>query len=179
VSLREPSHALSQPPDDSYSAAHQSPLLRRLHDRHSLAETIRLGCWVQQEFLAARGVGATSFRAFVRQSNISAPVSSSWRAIAIWQLSQKFPEIIHCRHLGVAHFGVILSVPEPFQLQLIRQAEYHRWSRSRLVTEISSLRTRQSESRCFDPEQRLGEDFCGFHPASSLSVPATETRLAG
>ncbi|MEN9580164.1 MAG: hypothetical protein RJA70_3173 [Pseudomonadota bacterium] len=58
--------------------------------------------------------------------------SSLWRAVAIYELSLSFPELTGYTHVGVGHLSVILGMPPTHRIELLRAAEYHRWTRRKL-----------------------------------------------
>ncbi len=133
--------------DGPYNAGRQSVQpLEPDAPRSSLQHAIDLGAWVHEQLAHAGWVDSCasgerpSLRGLIRRLNAPMGVSTIWRALAIYRLSLKHPEIVHCRHLGVAHFSVILGVDEPYQLNLLRLAEHNRWSRRRLLSEVAALK---------------------------------------
>lgn len=82
--------------------------------------------------LKRRGPKPNSLRALSIHLRGVIPLSSMWRAIAIFQLAQMHPELGRYRHLGVAHLSVLLGLKGPLRLGLLRKAEIECWSRRRL-----------------------------------------------
>jgi hypothetical protein len=109
----------------------------------SLAKTIELGRRVLE--LAAKlgattdGQRAPSFRLIAKQLDAPRGASSVWRAAAIYRLAERYPELYGYRHLGVGHLAVLLALRGPIQLELLRQAEGHRWSRRKLEAKVRRI----------------------------------------
>ncbi len=138
VRLHQHVFAQGQRRSEGWSQSHMSeaPISSSL-------KAIRLGYEIYQTLppaergrVGARGRKLASFRKLAAMRGM--PVSTLWRALAIYQLYVRFPELGSYRHLGVAHLSVILGVEDQYQLYFMRMAEIERWSRRRLDHEIRS-----------------------------------------
>jgi hypothetical protein len=145
----------------------------------SLANTIELGRRVLE--LAARlgatsdGQRAPSFRLIAKQLDASRGASSVWRAAAIYRLAERYPELYGYRHLGVGHLAVLLALRGPIQLELLRKAEYHRWSRRKLESEVRRVTDNPSQaaedaSALLDLDERNPEQNPESDPRGSGAV---------
>ena len=109
----------------------------------SIAETTDLGRRViaLADQLGARTDRrrAVSFRLLAKQLETPKAASSLWRAVAIYRLAERYPELYTYQHLGVAHLSVLLSLRGPVQLALLRKAERMRWSRRKLEAKVKRL----------------------------------------
>lgn len=85
-------------------------------------------------------------------------LTTAWRALGLYRMSLVAPEILRYRHLGVAHFGVLLGLPESLRLVFARRAEYERWSRRKLETNTGHLRKGSRKSLEHAP-RALDEPF--------------------
>ena len=90
--------------------------------------------------------GRKSLRSLVFNTNGELALSSAWRAMQIYQLSVRYPEVANYTHLGVGHFSVILGAPREDQLHLMRWAELKHCSRRQLARMISGSRQTQLAS---------------------------------
>lgn len=114
----------------------------------SLVRAIELGEHVHRLLEARRGAGdsvAVSLKGLVHQMKLPLPMSTLWRALAIYRWSCEDPEIAHCRHLRLGHLSVLLGVEPIYRLPLLRAAEYHRWSRRELQARASGLKSELKE----------------------------------
>jgi hypothetical protein len=118
-----------------------------------LAKTLELGRKVLAivESLGAGAGGAKrapSFRSIAEQLDEPRAVSSvtAWRALAIYRLAEQYPELRQFRHVGVGHMALMLSVPAPFQIDLLRCAERMRWSRREIEAALECSRKRQERT---------------------------------
>ena len=113
----------------------------------SLQRALQLGALVhrclQQRQSAAPSGGAGSLRRVLAQLPNAPSLTTAWRALGLYRLSLRHPEILDCAHLGIAHFGILLSVPAQLQLAFIQRAESERWSRRRLDQETAPLRRKR------------------------------------
>ncbi|MEN9580118.1 MAG: hypothetical protein RJA70_3127 [Pseudomonadota bacterium] len=115
---------------------------------NSLHSALELGQQLQQLLDSRRGYSETSavtLRGLARQVGLPVPMTTLWRALAIYRWSCQEPEVAHCRHLRVSHFSVLLGVEPAYRLALLRAAEHERWSRREL----------QARARALQPTWRL------------------------
>lgn len=85
------------------------------------------------------GAAASACRSIVEFGILPAGASTLWRALAIYRLACRHPELFHYQHLGVAHVSLLLRVRGPLQLALLRRAERRRWSRARLQNRLAAI----------------------------------------
>lgn len=119
---------------------------------HSLQWALEVGEMVFQRvfngderLLRARGKKNSSFRRLAADPELGMSPSSLWRAVAIYELSRRFPELTQYVHTGVGHISVVLGLPEPDQYSLLRAAESQRWTRRRLQREAAQLRLQRRQ----------------------------------
>jgi hypothetical protein len=104
----------------------------------SLTRAIELGFRAYRE-LRAHGIDdlqshrrskAQSLRKLARTWGV--PLSTLCRALSVYLLWQRNPEIAGYEHVGVCHVSVVLALEGEQQLGLLRKAEAARWSRGQL-----------------------------------------------
>lgn len=98
-----------------------------------------------EELLRARGRKCSSFRKLSAHPELKMSSSSLWRAVAIYELSLRFPEIVEYAHTGVGHISVVLGLPAADQFSLLRQTEAERWTRRKLQRVVTELRIERRE----------------------------------
>jgi hypothetical protein len=114
---------------------------------HSLGAALQAGRIIfeslfkgDERLLRARGKKCSSFRKLANHPRLGMSPSSLWRAVAIFELSRRFPELQHYTHIGVGHVSVVLGLPSATQFQLLRQCESERWTRRHLQTLVLQAR---------------------------------------
>lgn len=90
--------------------------------------------------LRSRGPKHTSFRRLALHPELPMSASNLWRAVAIYELSRRLPDLSRTTHLGVCHVRAVLGLPPQEQEQLLARAESERWDVSRLETQASARR---------------------------------------
>jgi hypothetical protein len=108
---------------------------RKIHDVLTREGHVDLGARCRKEY---------SCRKLARLHRV--PASTLWRALAIYQLSQRHPELADCHHVGVGHLSVLLGIPREHQLYFLRRAESSRWSRAQLERQIRRLEARSQDT---------------------------------
>jgi hypothetical protein len=142
-------------PDATAPASDATVLARAVESAgglHSLQWALEIGEMVFQRvfngderLLRARGKKNSSFRRLAADPELGMSPSSLWRAVAIYELSRRFPELAQYVHTGVGHISVVLGLPEPEQYGLLRAAESQRWTRRRLQREAAQLRLQRRQ----------------------------------
>jgi hypothetical protein len=102
------------------------------------------------EALRTRGLKDTSFRKLSAHPKLPFSAATLWRAVAIFDLSQRFPGLLQMKHLGVAHMRAVLGLPADVQERLLRIAETERWTKDRIEERASFHRLK--------PQQKAGAD---------------------
>ncbi|MEN9578178.1 MAG: hypothetical protein RJA70_1187 [Pseudomonadota bacterium] len=114
----------------------------------TLRHAIELGEQIQRLLDSSRNAAdpsAVSLKGLARQMRLPVPMSTLWRALAIYRWNCRDPEIAHCRHLRVGHLSALLGVDPVHRLALLRAAEHQRWSRRELQTRAASLKSGSRE----------------------------------
>lgn len=125
-----------------------------------LGPTLDLGRRVAELRSHLTGTGATvspSCRNLVELGMLPGGASSMWRALAIYRLACRYPELYRYEHLGVAHLALLLKVAPPLQLALLRRAERKQWSRSQLQGRLQLITSQQT--RGVDPLEQFAEEL--------------------
>lgn len=120
-----------------------------------------------EALLRARGRKCSSFRKLSSHPELRMSSSSLWRAVAIYELSLRFPELVEYAHTGVGHISVVLGLPAADQFRLLRQTEAERWTRRKLQKVVTQLRIEQRGTGEV-PKGKLVERLAG------LSMLATD-----
>lgn len=125
-------------------------LLKGVSGTHSLHAALQAGHVIfeqvfmgDERMLRARGKKCSSFRKLASHPRLGMSPSSLWRAVAIFELSRRFPELQEYVHTGVGHISVILGLQASDQFKLLRQCETERWTRRHLQHVVAELRTAQ------------------------------------
>ncbi len=125
-------------------------LLKEVSGAHSLHAALQAGRVIfdrvfmsDERLLRARGKKCSSFRKLAAHPRLGMSPSSLWRAVAIFELSRRFPELESYVHTGVGHISVVLGLPASEQFKLLRQCETERWTRRHLQSVVAELRAAQ------------------------------------
>lgn len=87
--------------------------------------------------LHTRGPKHMSFRRLATHPELPMSASNLWRAVAIYELCQRFPALTDASHLGVSHARVVLGLPPREQEELLSRAEAERWNVARLESQVA------------------------------------------
>lgn len=160
-------------------------VLEDVSSLHSLKAALEVGNIVfrhifdgDERLLRARGKKNSSFRKLAAHPRLGMSPSSLWRAVAIYELSRRFPELTQYEHTGVGHVSVVLGLPEADQFRLLRSTESERWTRRKLQKEAALVRgTRRTEMPL--PHVRFLERLAGLELLAHDSCQTELSRLAG
>jgi hypothetical protein len=119
-----------------------------------------------EQLLRARGRKCSSFRKLSSHPELRMSSSSLWRAVAIYELSLRFPELVEYVHTGVGHISVVLGLPATDQFRLLRQTETERWTRRKLQKVVTQLRIEQRDAGEV-PKGKLIERLAGLSMLAS------------
>lgn len=152
---------------DGYDVEQVVFLLRRVEGQ-SLPAALEIGKILfatvfasDDSLLRARGRKCSSFRKLASHPDLQMSTSSLWRAVAIYELSLRFPELGRYNNVGVGHISVVLGLPQADQFVLLREAESKRWTRRKLQKMASEIRLRQREPGMI-PCARVVESLAGL-----------------
>jgi hypothetical protein len=150
---------------------------------HSLQAALEVGEIVyrrifkgDERLLRARGKKNGSFRKLAAHPRLGMSPSSLWRAVAIYELSRRFPELAQYVHTGVGHISVVLGLPEVEQFRLLRTTESERWTRRRLQKEAADVRGAQRQSSPL-PQSKILDRLAGLELLARDSCQAELSRL--
>lgn len=147
-----------EPQETTDSGVHRIPYLTpeqylvlhlgRIADQGTLAAACEAGRHIWGYRYAQDGderpkpgiVRASSFRQLARIEGMPMSPASLCRAVGIYQLALRMPELLGFRRVGVGHVSTVLRLPLEQQVALLYQAEQDGWSRSRLQSRVDSLR---------------------------------------
>lgn len=90
--------------------------------------------------LRSRGPKHASFRRLALHPELPMSASNLWRAVAIYELSRRLPDLRRTTHLGVCHVRAVLGLPPREQKQLLARAESERWEVSQLEARAATRR---------------------------------------
>jgi hypothetical protein len=167
-------------------------VLRSVTGSHSLQAALEVGEIVfrqvfrgDERLLRARGKKCSAFRKLAADPSLGMSPSSLWRAVAIFELGRRFPEITQYAHTGVGHISVVLGLPTADQFRLLRQTEAERWTRRKLQKVVTDLRLSRRGVGAL-PNSKLIERLEGLDmlmddagaPKHLADVDALEVRMA-
>jgi hypothetical protein len=116
-----------------------------------LAPALRLGQLVASKLADAATEGQTSsFRRLAAHELRSHAPSSLWRALNVFRLAGRYPELATYVHIGVGHVSVVLTLPETEGVALLRRAELLGWSRRHLESEVRAHKQLPTEASDVD-----------------------------
>lgn len=78
------------------------------------------------ELLRRNGPKHVSFGLLAARADLGMSRANLWRAVAIYELSLRQPQLRHGSHLGVSHVRAVLGLPELEQERLLARAESER-----------------------------------------------------
>jgi hypothetical protein len=81
-------------------------------------------------------------------ASLGIPRSTLWRALAIYQLCDRYPEVREYHHVGVCHLSLVLGLDRDQQIFWLRRVERSRLSRGQLARAIRTARGRDSSLEC-------------------------------
>ncbi len=99
-----------------------------------------------RRLLYERGRKCHSLRRLAARPGLGMSVSSLWRAVAVYELSLRFPELVQYEHVGVGHISVVLGLPNADVFRLLRMAEGERWTKRKLQQIAADLRRQYRQS---------------------------------
>lgn len=147
--------------------------LRSVNAGHSVASALEAGEIIfrhvfgsDHALLHARGRKCSSFRRLAAHPQLAMSTSSLWRAVAIYELSLRFPEIVNYVHVGVGHISVVLGLPEVDQFRMLRETEANCWTRRKLQKVATDLRLGQREPGSV-PNARILDSLAGLEMLAS------------
>jgi hypothetical protein len=114
-----------------------------------------------ETLLRARGKKCSSFRKLAAHPELGMSSSSLWRAVAIYELSLRFPELCDYVHTGVGHISVVLGLPPADQFTLLRHTEAQRWTRRKLQKVVTDMRLAQRGAGML-PRSKVVERLAGL-----------------
>jgi hypothetical protein len=82
-----------------------------------------------------------ALRVLAARTDLPLSASALYRALAIYELSQKQAGGQGWQHLGVSHLRVVLGLAEDVQAELLGRAEAEQWTVARLEREAVTLRS--------------------------------------
>jgi hypothetical protein len=81
-----------------------------------------------------------ALRALAASPDLPMSASALYRALAIYELSQRQTNVTSWKHLGVCHLRTVLGLPTETQDYLLTAAEAERWTVAKLEREVLCLR---------------------------------------
>ena len=157
--------------------------LENVSTLHSLQAALEVGQIVFQRvfksderLLRARGKKNSSFRKLAAHPRLGMSPSSLWRAVAIFELSRRFPELTQYAHTGVGHISVVLGLPEAEQYRLLRTTESERWTRRRLQKEAAGVRGVYQQANPL-PRPRILDRMAGLELLARDATPEQGQRM--
>lgn len=159
--------------------------LRGVNATHSLQASLEAGEIIfrhvfegDEQVLRARGKKCSSFRRLAAHPELKMSPSSLWRAVAVYELSRRFPEIAQYTHTGVGHVSVVFGLPAAEQFRLLRLTEAQRWTRRYLQKVAREVRRAHRAGggvpRCRLIEQLEGLDMMVRDANADPQLPAIE-----
>lgn len=117
--------------------------LRRLHQATGLHLMIRVGALIVDRIYGgdparwrSHGRKDTSFRKLAAHPDSPFEASTLSRAVGIYLLTRRRPDIARLAHVGPSHLQEILGLDEGTQDRLLERAESDAWSTRRLRDEV-------------------------------------------
>lgn len=112
----------------------------------SIGQILRIGELVYQGLYGSSRAlqsdsGGASLRRLAGHPAIKWKVTSLWRAVSVYELSLRMPQLFDLPGLGVSHFRAVLGLPDGVQANLLTQAATERWTKRRLENEALRHRT--------------------------------------
>lgn len=112
----------------------------------SVGHVLRLGELVYQGLYGSSralqsDAGAASLRRLAAHPQVAWKVTSLWRAVSVYELSLRLPQLFDLPGLGVSHFRAVLGLPPHVQESLLQSAAEEKWTKRRLESEALRFRT--------------------------------------
>jgi hypothetical protein len=159
VSREGSSHlAIERRGSDSPALDHRPPIpdvdalvrdLRQLYCVKGIELMVRIGELIVERIYAgdcakwrSHGRKNTSFRKLSSHPDLPFHASQLSRAVSIYLLSQRRPELVRFAHVGPSHLQEILGLEQEEQDRLLRCVEAESWSTRRLREEVRACQPR-------------------------------------
>jgi hypothetical protein len=85
-------------------------------------------------------VRASSFRQLARLEGMPMSPASLCRAVSIYHLTMRMPELLTFRRVGIGHVSTVLRLEPNLQVDLLYRAESENWSRTHLQSVVDGYR---------------------------------------
>lgn len=85
-------------------------------------------------------VRASSFRQLARLEGMPMSPASLCRAVSIYHLTLRMPELLTFRRVGIGHVSTVLRLDPDTQVDLLYRAERENWSRTHLQAAVDAQR---------------------------------------
>lgn len=100
-----------------------------------------LGAWRE------RGTTDASFRELAAHPDIVPSPSGIYRAVAVYELTERLVGVSGLKQLGVGHFRAVLGLAEKHQQKLLVTASEKGWKIDKLEDEVAAIRKREGDGR--------------------------------
>ncbi|HLV19308.1 MAG TPA: hypothetical protein VKZ49_00445 [Polyangiaceae bacterium] len=123
--------------------------LSRIDPSSSPANVLQLGELVYREIYGQdrrvlnRGAKHPSLRRLALHPSVPFKVTTLWRAVSIYEMSLRFPQLFEMPSLTISHFRAVIGLPVDTQRRLLTNAAQQRWTKRRLEQEAGQQREGQ------------------------------------
>lgn len=104
--------------------------INRLHRAAALQLALDMGSVIVEtvfegdmDRVRVRGTKDYSFRKLAAHPDVPCSRATLWRAVAVYELVRRHPELVRRQHLTLAHIRGVLGLPADLQLSLLVQAD--------------------------------------------------------
>lgn len=92
------------------------------------------------EAVRAHGPKHASFRQLALHPELPMSATGLWRAVTMFELSQRMPQLKRCKHIGASHIHAVLGLPPRDQERLLARAERQKLKACELRTQAAARR---------------------------------------
>ncbi len=140
---------LRRPPETDVSKSvidRVATQLKALGTGNSPAEVLQIGELIFREIYGCermflkKGTHHPSLRRLGLHPDVPFKVTTLWRAVSMYEMSLRFPQLFETPQLGVSHLRAVIGLPFDIQESLLRAAAQERWTKRRLEEEASRHR---------------------------------------
>lgn len=81
-----------------------------------------------------------SFRQLALHPDLPMSATGLWRAVTMFELSQRMPQLKRCKHIGASHIHAVLGLPPRDQERLLTRAERQKLKASEVRAQAAARR---------------------------------------
>ncbi len=117
--------------------------LKAIGNGETLNQVLQIGETIFRELYQGRrtrprqGQSTASLRQLAAHPDVGVKLTTLWRALSVYEMSLRFPQLFERTELGVSHFRAVAGLALEEQRALLQRAAEERWTKRRLELEVA------------------------------------------